>query len=166
MKNFYTLTVPVFIRSFDHLLAIVEKGEAFAKPKKISEKKMLDARLAPDMYTLTQQVQYAYFTALDATTGLTGTQSPVFAYDEGSFAELKKSVRRTISFLKTIKPKDFTTASKRKVPAYFNPERKVPAEKYILTLALPNFFFHLTTAYAILRHLGVPLKKADYLGKF
>ncbi|MBI2004954.1 DUF1993 domain-containing protein [Patescibacteria group bacterium] len=163
--SLYNTTVPVFIRSLTELLRLIEKGRAFARRKNISEKRLIGARLAPDMLTFAGQVQYSYFTALDAAAGLSGKKAPAFAYDETSVAELARNVRRTLAYLHSITPRDFSHAGRRRVPVYFDPSRKLPARRYITQLALPNFFFHMTAAYAILRHIGVPLKKSDYLGK-
>lgn len=164
--SMYDITIPVFIRSLAQLLLLLDKGAVFARRKRISEVRLLSSRLAPDMLTLTGQVQYAYFTALDAAAGLSGKKAPNFSYDEATLPELKKSVKRTRAFLLSLSPRDFKNAPRRKVPAYFAPKIKVPARRYVTALALPNFFFHMTAFYAILRHVGVPLAKSDYLGPF
>jgi hypothetical protein len=103
--------------------------------------------------------------ALDCASHLLDKKPPTFSYTEKSMAELKTSVKKTIAYLKTIKQTDFKNVESRKVPLFFKPEKIMTADSYITTIALPNFFFHYTTAYDILRHLGVPVGKSDYLGK-
>ena len=164
MESLYTETVPVFTHFLTNLLTLIQKAEVHAKKKKIKPSTYLSKRLYKNMFTFTQQVQYAYFLALDATSNLSGKKSPEFAYDEKSIAELKKSVRRTLTFLKSIKPSDLKGARQKKVPLFFDPKRKMPAPKYVRYLALPDFFFHYTICYAILRHNGVPLGKNHFIG--
>ena len=103
--------------------------------------------------------------ALEAGENLSGKKPPAFAYDEKTFPELKRSLARTIRYLKTIHPKDIAKNENKKVQTFLRPKKKFLARQYVLTLALPNFFFHVTTTYDILRHLGMPLKKQDYLGE-
>jgi hypothetical protein len=116
------------------------------------------------MFNFTQQVGYAYFTALEIATNLSGKEMPKFTYDEKSIQELKVSLKRAIQFLKTIKPKDVAYSEKKRMKTFLNPKASFARDTYIQMLAMPNFFFHVTTAYDIFRHLGVPLKKDDYLG--
>ena len=165
MKNsLYDSTIPVFVKFLGILLKLTGKGESFAKRKKRTEKFLLEARLAPDMFTYTQQVQYAYFMALETATVLSGRPMPEFAYDEKTVKELKKSLARAIAFLKTVRPKELATAHKKKIKTFIDPKKRFAAVHYVHMLAIPNFFFHVTTAYDILRHLGVSIGKDDYLG--
>ncbi len=161
----YSATIPVYIRCLGNLLLILGKAERFTKKKTISTVEIINSRLAPDMFTFTQQIQYAYFSALDGATNLSNKKAPTFAYDEKTLLDLKKSLKKTITYLQTIKPKDFKDAEKKKVPVYYNPKKLLPATIYVNTLGLPNFYFHYVTAYDILRHLGVPIGKTDYIGK-
>ncbi|HYF13151.1 MAG TPA: DUF1993 domain-containing protein [Candidatus Paceibacterota bacterium] len=160
----YKITIPVFIRGLENTLTLIERAQRQAKKEKISWEKLFDGRLAPDMYNFKEQVGYVYFIALEAAGQLTGKKIPDFSYDETSFEELKTSLKRTIAFLKTIKEKDLKGAEKRKYTSHLMPKKKISAEKYISTAILPNFYFHVTTAYDILRHLSVPLTKEDYIG--
>ncbi|MEP7162837.1 MAG: DUF1993 domain-containing protein [Candidatus Moraniibacteriota bacterium] len=164
--NLYEETIPIFIRFLGNLSTILDKGNRFAKRKKgrVSEKKLLEGRLAPDMYTFIQQIGYAYFMALETACNLTGKEMPVFTYDEKSVKELQTSLRRSIAFLRTIKPRDIASTRGKRMKTFLDPTERFSREMYVRTLALPNFFFHVTTAYDIFRHLGVPLKKDDYLG--
>jgi uncharacterized protein len=165
MFPLYEATVPVFIHFLSNLLTIMGKAERFAKERNSNADVFIGERLAPDMYTFTQQVQYAYFTALDGISKLSGVRHPAFLYDEKTMKELKTSVRRTISYLKTIRPEDFRGVEQRTVPIYYNPKKALPASVYVYRLGLPNFFFHYTTAYDILRHKGVVIGKVNYIGK-
>jgi hypothetical protein len=160
----YEETIPIFIRSLSNLLKIMEKAEKHAKRKKIDPSVLLKKRLYSDMFNFTKQVQYTYFMALDATVNLSGVPAPKFAYDEKSMTELKKSVRRTVAFLRTIRSSDMKKNAKKRMPVFFDAKQKLSVADYVHNLALPNFFFHYVTAYDILRHNGVPIGKDDYLG--
>ena len=149
----YEATIPVFIRSLGNLLKIMEKAERHA-----------NKRLYVDMFNFTKQVQYSYFMALDAASNLSGLPSPKFDYDEKSMAELKKSVRLVVKFLRTIKPEDIKRGSKKRIPVFFDQKLTLLPADYVQNLAVPNFFFHYVTAYDILRHYGIPLGKSDYIG--
>ena len=162
--SLYQTTIPVFVKYLSNLLKLIEKGNTHAAQKKISATRLLHAKLAPDMFTFTKQVQYSYFMALETAVNLSGRPMPKFAYDEKTVEDLKLSLKRAIAFLKKIKPAEFNSVSKRKVKTFLYPKKKIGREQYVLMFALPNFFFHVTTAYDILRHVGVPLKKEDYLG--
>lgn len=140
------------------------KAEKFAKAKKFDTAVILNTRLAPDQFNFTQQVQYMYFMALDSAVGISGKKMPKFAYDETSMKELKKSVQRTVAFLKTVRPHDFEGKEKHLVPYFFDDKKKVTAEEYVEHISVPNFFFHYTLAYAILRHLGLAIGMYDFTG--
>jgi hypothetical protein len=161
----YTTTVPMFLQSLANLVKIIERAEKHAKAEKFDSSVYLTYRLAPDMFNFTQQVQYAYFLALDVTSKLSGKKEPVFTYDEKSLAELKESIRRTIKYLKSVKPKDFSEAEKKLVPVFWNPKQRLTGADYVAQLGIPDFFFHYAIAYGILRHGGVPLGKEDYIGR-
>jgi len=166
MKEFtlYEATIPVFILYLSNLERIIKKAKRFSKRHSIPEKRLVEGTLAPDMYNFIQQVGYAYFTALETTTNLTKTQAPQFDYNEKTFSDLQKSLRRTIIFLKGRPRNSFRGATARQVETFLDPGKKHHTQDYVLKLALPNFFFHITTAYDILRHLKIPLVKDDYLG--
>ncbi len=163
-KNIFREMVPVFIQFLGNLSAVLDKSHKHLG-RKLGEKKLVEGRLAPDMYNLRQQVGYAYFMTLESMSNLTGKQGPKFTYNEKNIKELRTSLSRTIKFLKTIKPKDFAVSGGKRIKTFLlNPTQKVSRDKYIHELAIPNFFFHVTTAYDILRHLGAPIGKDDYLG--
>jgi hypothetical protein len=160
-------TIPVFILFLSNLSGLLKKGSVFAgkKGNKNSEKKLIERKLAPDMYTFTQQIGYAYFMAFETVTNLTGKQPPEFTYDEKSIKELQTSLKRATAFLRTITKKDIAFSKGKKMKTFLHQKKTFSREEYVRTVALPNFFFHVATAYDIFRHLGVPLTKEDYLGK-
>jgi len=160
----YDAGISSFVRGLGVAIVLVGKAERLAKGKRLGAKKVLGGKLAPDMFNFVQQVQYVYFMALEAGEQLSGKKPPAFTYDEASFADLKKSLARARAYMQTIKQKDMSGAERKKVQTFLMPKKRVAAATYIHTLALPNFYFHLTTMYGILRHLGAPLKKDDYLG--
>lgn len=162
----YQETVPVFVRFLSNLDAIMEKGILFASNKKngVSEQQLIEEKLAPDMFHFVKQIGYAYFTALECVTNLAGKESPKFTYDENSIKELQESVRRVVDFLNTTKADDFSFSEGKDIKTFLHDTKTFSREAYVRELSLPNFFFHVTTAYDIFRHLGVPLQKSDYLG--
>lgn len=161
----YDFSLPVFIRGLENLRRVLKKAKRYATKKRVSESSLLSARLAPDMFALTKQVQYAYFMALETATNLSGEPMPKsFKYDEKTFADLDRTIKMAIVFLKSTKRSAYAGADKKKIVTFLDPKVKTRADAYAMTLAVPNFFFHTTTAYDILRHKGVPLIKDDYLG--
>ena len=164
-NDLYAFSVPVFLRGHAILSDVLRKGEAHAAERKIAPSTLLTARLFPDMFALTGQVQAACDTAKRATARLVGVESPRFEDNETTFDELYARIQRTSDFVAQHRPDAFRDADARKI------ELKLPAgavsltaEQYLVRFALPNFYFHVTTAYDILRHNGVPLAKRDYLG--
>ena len=164
MTPFFEETVPVCIKYLGNLIALIEKAETHARKKKISPEVFLKKRLHPTMFTFREQIGYGYFLPPELVGRFTHKKIPEFSYDEKRMKELKMSLRRARSFLKTIHARDFKVSKNKKIPLFFNTKRTVPAHVYVRYLMMPDFFFHSTTAYDILRHSGVPLKKSDYLG--
>lgn len=165
MKNtLYEKSVPVFVYYLQALLVLIEKAEKFAKKQKWDDAKVMEAKLASDQYNFVKQVQYVYFMAFEAAGHVGATDYPKFAYDEKTLRDLKASIKKAILFLRD-KKLDKRADPKKKVPTYLLPEgKKAELGHYLDYLALPNFFFHYTTAYDILRHLGVLIGKDDFLG--
>jgi hypothetical protein len=156
----YRASIPVFIRALDNLSAILKKGEAHA-----GSASFVDARLAPDMLTLAGQVQRASDAAKGAVARLGGIDNPSFPDTEKTFAELQARIKKTIDFLQGVKPAQIDGSEQKTIEMKAGGrELKFTGIDYLLGFALPNFFFHVTTAYAILRHKGVPIGKMDYLG--
>jgi uncharacterized protein len=163
-ETIHAFTVPVFIKSLENLGRIINKAEAHAKQHKIEPTTLLNARLYPDMFTFLQQVQYACFLPVDFARHFTSEPAPRVGYDERNLAELKESIKKTIAYLKAIKPKQFRDKESTPLPLFLDESAGLPPLEYAARIVVPDFFFHVTTAYCILRHNGVPLSKGDYLG--
>lgn len=162
--NLYAVSVPVFMKTLTNLKGILAKGQAFAREQGIAEADMLAARLAPDMFPLSRQVQIASDTAKGIAAGLAGVERPVMEDTEENFDELIERCEKTIHFLQSLTPEQFESGETRLLPFPYVEGKVMTGEETLLQSNLPNFFFHVTVAYAILRHKGVPLGKADYLG--
>jgi len=164
--SMYQASVPVFLKMLDNLAAILDKGAAFAAAKKIDPPVLLAYRLAPDMLNLTRQVQIASDHAKRAAARLAGIEAPVYEDNEASFAELKARIDKTVAFIKTVKPGQIDGSENREITLKVGGNDKTfTGQTYLLHNALPNFFFHTTTAYAILRHCGVEIGKKDFIGQ-
>jgi uncharacterized protein len=162
----YDLTVPVFLRGLGILSAVLEKGRLDAADRTIPEVELMNARLAPDMLTLAGQVQRASDTAKFAAVRIGGVENVRFADEEATFADLQGRLGRTRDFLEAVPRAVMDEAEGRTLTVRIgrDAEIAITAEEYALKFALPNFFFHVTTAYDILRHRGVVLGKNDYIG--
>ncbi len=165
--SMYDASVPVFVRGLTVLSGLLDKAEAHAAGAGVALQSLVEARLAPDMLTLAGQVQRASDTAKFGASRLTGTDSPSFPDDEASVPELRDRCAKTIAFLEGVAPAAFAESEGRSVTFGGGSARwTLPGDRYLLQFALPNFFFHVTTAYDILRHQGVPVGKRDFLGPF
>jgi uncharacterized protein len=163
--SIYDQLVPVFSQMLDSLDKVLAKAEADAAARKIDPQVFVNARLAPDMLPLTRQVQIMTDQAKGGASRLAGQESPKWADDEASFADLHARVAKTIAHLKTFKPEDFNGAETRAIELKFpNATFSFTGQDYFLKFVVPNFYFHYTTAYAILRHNGVPIGKSDFIG--
>jgi hypothetical protein len=167
MSNFmYQSSAQVFTHHLKNLSAILKVAAANAKTRGIDPAVILSGRLAPDMFPLTRQVQMMSDNAKGCCARLAGVQPPVFADTEASFAELEARIKRTLDFIRSLKPHQFAGSESRAIVM------KMPigtlsfnGADYLNGWALPNFYFHYTTAYSILRHNGVPLGKMNFLGQ-
>ena len=139
------------------------KAAAFADTKKFDVNVLAEARLAPDMYSLTKQVQSACDAAKFCAAYLSGKTPPKHEDNEITFAELRARLKKVISYLEEFKAEDFRNAGSIKVAPGWAKGQWLPGEEYLIDLATPNFYFHLNTMYAILRHSGVAIGKMDYL---
>lgn len=163
--SMYQASIPVFVRMFGNLAAILDKAAVYADAKKIDPAVLLNARLAPDMHPLTRQVQIASDAAKGCAARLAGVEIPGFADTESSFAELQARIQKTLDFIQGFSPAQIDGSEEREVVMRFpGAELKFSGQDYLLHFVLPNFYFHLTTAYAILRHNGLEIGKMDYLG--
>ena len=164
--SMYQASVPVFMKTLGNLAAILEKAASFAAAKKVDQSVLLGYRLAPDMLNFARQVQIATDHAKGASARLAGMEPPSFEDTEASFAELKARIDKAIAFLGTLKPAQVDGSEEREITLKMRSSTLTyKGQPYLLHHALPNFFFHVTTAYGILRHCGVELGKKDYIGQ-
>lgn len=163
--SIYSVTVPVLTRQLTALLRILDKAEAYAQERKFNADNFVEARLAPDMHPLKFQIQSASDHAKFIAARLSGKAPPAWADDETSFADLKARLQKAIDYLKGFAEADLAGGDQRDVVQRIGgQERTIKGDVYLLTRALPNFYFHVTTAYDILRHNGAPIGKGDFLG--
>lgn len=160
----YDITIPAFIKGLRNLLNILEKGAGFADSKKIQMDVLLNARLAPDQFHLIKQVQIVTDTAKLCAARLTGAQAPTHDDGEKSLSEVQARIHSVISYLETFSKDQFKDASAKHITQPRWEGKYLTGEEYVLHHALPNFYFHITTAYSILRHNGVDVGKKDFLG--
>jgi hypothetical protein len=162
----YEVSIPAFIRALGNLSAILEKGAAHAKAQGMDPSDLIQTRLVSDMDPLPAQVQRASDAAKGCAARLAEIAVPSFADNESTFPELQDRIAKTIAFLETITPGQLEGSDKRVVELKL---RQGPitfdGKSYLVNFALPNFYFHVTTAYDILRHKGVQIGKRDYLGQ-
>ena len=161
----YQLTVPQFKKGLFNLSLLLEKAVQSADARKFSTEVLVNSRLAPDQFPFAKQVQIACDTAKLCVSRLTEKTAPVFEDNEKTFAELKTRIDQTVQFLNTLKEQDFAGAEAKKITTPRWEGKHLLGTEYVLQHAIPNFYFHITTAYAILRHNGVPIGKTDYLGE-
>ena len=163
--SMYQASVPIFLRQFAALSAILEKGRAHAEATGMDPATMIATRLAPDMASLDRQVQIASDGAKGGIARLAGIPVPSFADDEKTFADLEARIARTVEFLGTVTPAQIDGTEDKAITLKIGEnEMTFLGQPFLLHFVLPNFFFHVTTAYAILRHAGVPIGKRDFLG--
>ena len=164
--SFYDATVPAFLQILGSLEAILGKAEAHCQANNIQPEVLLSARLYPDMFPLTRQIQTACDFAAKACARLTGSEVPVTQDTEKSFAELRQRIARTADYVKAFNPAQFDGADSRDVtfPAGPNNQLTLKGQQFFSAFALPNFYFHAAIAHGILRHNGVEIGKRDFMG--
>jgi hypothetical protein len=161
----YDQLVPVFTKMLNALDKVLTTAEADAEARKIDPEVFTNGRLAPDMFPLTRQVQIMTDQAKGGASRLAGQEPPKWPDDEKTFADLHARIAKTVQHLQTFKPSDFDGAEERHIELKFpNGTLTFNGKDYFLGFVIPNFYFHYTTAYAILRHNGVPIGKQDFLG--
>jgi hypothetical protein len=163
--NLYSITIPPSIRALENLSGILDKAIGHAGVKKGDAAHLLNDRLVFDQFPLIRQIQIACDNAKGTAGRIAGAEIPKFEDTEKTPEELKVRIEKTVAFLKTIKPDSVIGQEDREIEIYFMPGKQLPALEYVLTLALPNFYFHMVTAYSILRKNGVELGKSDFLGQ-
>jgi hypothetical protein len=147
------------------LAAILDKAEAYAAERKIDPAVLLGWRLAPDMFALARQVQIATDHAKGCCARLAGAEVPKYADDETTFADLRARIARTIDFVGSFEPSDIDGSEDRGITITAGGrELRFKGQQYLVNFVLPNFYFHVTTAYNILRHCGLPIGKRDFMG--
>ena len=163
--SMYQASIPVFIRQLNNLSTILGIAAAHAEEKKIEQSVFLNARLAPDMLALSRQVQIACDTSKSGAALLAGIEAPSHADDETSFAELQARIAKTQAFLQGVSAAQIDGSEERTLSLKRrDKETLFQGQAFLLDHVLPNFYFHLTTAYAILRHNGMAIGKRDFLG--
>ena len=163
----YALTAPVFVRALTNLDKIIDKARAFAADKGIDEQELLDARLIGDMGNFISQIQRASDSAKGCMVRLGGVENVVMEDNEASFDDVKARIAKTIDYVKGFSSAQVDGAADKDVTFPIGPQQTMTLKgaDYLVGFALPNFYFHATTAYDILRHAGVELGKRDFLGR-
>ena len=164
--SLYQASVPLFTQLLGGLSGVLHKAEAHAADKKIEPSALLQARLFPDMFPLTRQVQIAADFAKSSAARLAGMDVPAYEDTETSFADLQARIAKTLAFIQSVPATDIEAGAERSIvlrPGTPN-EKTFVGTSYLLNYALPHFFFHTTTAYDILRHNGVEIGKKDFVG--
>lgn len=164
----YTTSIPVFKQMLGGLREVLSKAEAHAAARKIEPAALLQARLFPDMFPLLRQVQVATDFAKSVSARLAGVEVPKLEDSEQTFADLQARVATVLAFLEGLDTEKFDEAATREIitQAGTPKEKRFTGQSYLLNYGLPHFFFHTTTAYAILRHSGVEVGKKDYIGAY
>jgi hypothetical protein len=163
--SMYSVTVPVFVQFLTGLSSNIDKAAAYATARKIDPAALITARLYPDMFPFSMQVQLASDFAKGTAARLAGVEIPKYEDNEKTFDELKQRIAKTIEFVKGFKPGQIDGSDEKEIKLTLggNPVT-MSGQKYLTSHALPNFFFHTATAYDILRHNGVELGKRDFMG--
>jgi len=162
--SMYEASIPVFINQLNNLSGILKKGEEHAIAKKIEPEVFINARLAPDMFPLSRQVQIATDGVKGCAARLAGVDVPSYPDTEKTFAELQARITKTIDFIKVFRANQIDGTEDKKIVLKLRDQEVIfPGQIYLLSFVLPNLFFHVTTAYAILRHNGVDVGKRDFL---
>jgi hypothetical protein len=156
--------VPQYAKMLHHLDVWLEKATAYAAAKKFEADTLVHARLAPDQYSLDRQVQSACDSAKFSVAYLTGKSAPAHPDTEKTIPELRARIKSCLAFLETISAADVAGGEERKAAPKWLQGKWVKGDQFLLQASLPNFYFHVTTAYAILRHNGVDLGKTDFIG--
>jgi len=163
--SMYDATVPVFLQMLNNLSAILDKAEADAMNRKIDPEVLLNYRLAPDMFPFVRQIQIATDLAKGAAARLAGVEVPKHDDTEKTCADLKARITNTATFVQSIQPGDIDGSESRDITLTLGEHTlSFKGQPYLLHFVLPNFYFHCTTAYDILRHCGVELGKRDFIG--
>lgn len=160
-------SIPVFTQQLTSLSGLLDKAVEHCRANSINPSEMIDARLAPDMFPFSRQVQIATDHAKGAAARLSGRENPRYEDTEATFDELRARIAKTLAFIESVSAKEIDGSEERDVSLTIGGQpRTLKGQTYLLHNALPNFFFHVTTAYDILRHKGVLIGKRDYMGTY
>jgi hypothetical protein len=164
--SMYKASVPIFVQFLTSLSAILDKAAAHAEAKKIDPSVLLNARLFPDMFPVVRQIRAATDHAINACGKLAEAEPPSFSNNEASIPELKDRIAKTVDFIKALSPAKIDGTEDKPVTLVFpnGNKREFTGQSLLLNFCLPNFYFHATTAYDILRHCGVEVGKRDFMG--
>jgi uncharacterized protein len=163
--SMYQASLPNFIRGLNNLSAILTKAAAHAEAKKIDPSVFINARLAPDMFPLSRQVQITTDQVKGFAARIAGVEIPSYPDTESTFPELQARITKTVDFLKSFKPEQIDGNEEKNIELKAGQrELKFKGQDYLTHFVIPNFYFHITTAYAILRHNGLEIGKKDYIG--
>jgi hypothetical protein len=161
----YQASIPQFVKMLTNLSNILKKGEAFARERNIDGAVLVNDRLAPDMFPLSKQIQIACDQVKNGMARLAGVEAPKFDDSESTFEQLQERIAKTIAFAKTITSTQLEGSETKEIKFSIKEwDFEFVGDQYLLTWIIPNFYFHITTAYNILRHNGVAVGKSDYLG--
>jgi uncharacterized protein len=165
--SFYSASVPVFKQFLNSLKDLLVKAEKFSQQKELADAVLLQSRLYPDMFPLVRQVQIAADFAKSVSARLAGVDVPGYEDNEQTFAELQQRLDKTLAFLDTLTAEQFANAADKEI--VLRPgtpkEKRFTGAQYLAQYGLPQFYFHVTTSYALLRHNGVEVGKKDYMGQ-
>lgn len=164
--SMYTVSVPVFMQHLNGLSGVLDKAAAWAAARKVNEADLLNMRLSPDMFTLARQIRAATDHAANAAGRLSGKELLKFANEETTLAQFKERISKTIDYLKGMKPAEIDGTEGKEIKITFpnGNTREFTGQSLLLGNSLPNFYFHATTAYDILRTCGVEIGKRDFMG--
>jgi len=163
----YQASIPVFIRMLGNLSLILDKAAIYAEDKKIDPAILINARLAPDMYPLSRQIQIATDMVKGCAARLAGIEVPSYEDNETTFADLQARITKTVNFLQNVRAEQIDGSEERTITLQLrSKEISFLGQPYLLHFVLPNFYFHITTTYAILRHNGLAIGKMDYIGNY
>ena len=164
--SMYQASAPIFVQFLTSLSSVLDKAAAQAEAKKVDPSVLLNARLFPDMFPLVRQVRAATDHAVSACSRLAGVEAPQFANSEATIPELKERIAKTVDFIRGLKPAQIDGTEGKAITFTFpsGATREFTGQSLLLNFCLPNFYFHATTAYDILRHNGVEVGKRDFMG--
>lgn len=160
----HQLFVPQAIRVLNSLEAMLDKAKAYSELKNFDPQVLINSRLAPDQFHMGRQIQIACDSAKFCASRMTGIDAPVFEDNEKTLDEFQARIQKTIEYLKTVKAADFDSGATRAISNKYWDGKTLTGTDYLISHAIPNLYFHVTTAYAIMRHNGVDLGKKDFLG--